>query len=707
MKSFNEISDVYLDVENDTLTAYYTTSDNLDIGEVKDALNKDLPYYMVPSLFIELDKIPLNINGKLDKSSLKAAINQEDIDIADDVLSGVVDAFKEVLNLDFVLIDDDFVALGGNSLSAMKLQLLLKEKLDVTLSSNELMGLSTPKEISDYIKFNLDVHSTVDEDKYTFDEPCPLSESQLNVYLDESVNNMGTAYNNSFKIEFTDKYSVDEIKDALIKLFDVFPVLKARVLNKEEGLFFAFDAKPEVVEGSLNDINTFVKQFELDKYLSRFLIVDDDGSIVLCADFHHLIFDGTSLNILLKKLSSILNNENVDHVDKGVLRQIAFEEIIDSNYMDDAKEFYEGMLADREEAHNLLPSVDDEDKESVLIDTFDMDIEYLSSFLQSHSITYNQFFTSVFAYTLSRFSGSEKVLFNIVEDGRGHIDLSESVGMFVKTLPVLMDCENQKVSSFLEYSSNLVNSVMRYDLYPFRVLASEYDLNSNVIFQYSHNLFSDVVNKEDLKYSVDELKHDLDADLSFYILNNGENRLTIRILYSSRYSRSFIEHFVESYKLILNGIIGVDQLEDINYTSDNDVEILDEYNQTGHPLPYDDILDAFNDNLLKYPESKLVEYKDASYTYAESAYIADAIGKKLVDLGIAAQDRVSFLVPRSELYMFCVLGVVSIGGVYVPLDDALPNERIEFMMEDTESKVLIVSDETYERGCDLAKIALF
>ena len=703
MKSFNEISDVYLDVENDTLTAYYTTSDNLDIGEVKDALNKDLPYYMVPSLFIELDKIPLNINGKLDKSSLKAAINQEDIDIADDVLNGVVDAFKEVLNLDFVLIDDDFVALGGNSLSAMKLQLLLKENLDVTLSSNELMGLSTPKEISDYIKFNLDVHSTVDEDKYTFDEPCPLSESQLNVYLDESVNNMGTAYNNSFKIEFTDKYSVDEIKDALIKLFDVFPVLKARVLNKEEGLFFAFDAEPEVVEGSLNDINTFVKQFELDKYLSRFLIVDDDGSIVLCADFHHLIFDGTSLNILLKKLSSILNNENVDYVDKGVLRQIAFEEIIDSNYMDDAKEFYEGMLADREEAHNLLPSADDEDKESVLIDTFDMDIEYLSSFLQSHSITYNQFFTSVFSYTLSRFSGSEKVLFNIVEDGRGHIDLSESVGMFVKTLPVLMDCENQKVSSFLEYSSNLVNSVMRYDLYPFRVLASEYDLNSNVIFQYSHNLFSDVVNKEDLKYSVDELKHDLDADLSFYILNNGENRLTIRILYSSLYSRSFIEHFVESYKLILNGIIGADQLEDINYTSDNDVEILDEYNQTGHPLPYDDILDAFNDNLLKYPESKLVEYKDASYTYAESAYIADAIGKKLVDLGINAQDRVSFLVPRSELYMFCVLGVVSIGGVYVPLDDALPNERIEFMMEDTESKVLIVSDETYERGCDLAK----
>jgi hypothetical protein len=73
---------------------------------------------------------------------------------------------------------------------------------------------------------------------------------------------------------------------------------------------------------------------------------------------------------------------------------------------------------------------------------------------------------------------------------------------------------------------------MKYDLYPFRVLANDYDLNSNIIFQYAHNLFSDVINKEDLKYSVDELNHDLNANLSFYIFNNGEDKLTIRILYS-------------------------------------------------------------------------------------------------------------------------------------------------------------------------------
>ena len=134
---------------------------------------------------------------------------------------------------------------------------------------------------------------------------------------------------------------------------------------------------------------------------------------------------------------------------------------------------------------------------------------------------------------------------------------------------------------------------MKYDLYPFRVLASQYDLNSNVLFQYSHNLFSKVVNKENLKYGIGELRHDSTSDLSFFILNNGENKLSIRIVYSSQFSKSFIEQFIQTYKLILNEMIMVDQLKDINYITNKDIEILDSYNQTEHNLVYDDILTGY------------------------------------------------------------------------------------------------------------------
>ena len=94
------------------------------------------------------------------------------------------------------------------------------------------------------------------------------------------------------------------------------------------------------------------------------------------------------------------------------------------------------------------------------------------------------FFSSVFAYTLSRFVGSEKVLFNIVENGRDRFNNYDSVGMFVNTLPLLIDCKNQNIDSFMDYVSGMVYGVMRYNYYPFRVLANKYNLKSDILFQF-------------------------------------------------------------------------------------------------------------------------------------------------------------------------------------------------------------------------------
>ena len=85
---------------------------------------------------------------------------------------------------------------------------------------------------------------------------------------------------------------------------------------------------------------------------------------------------------------------------------------------------------------------------------------------------------------------------------------------------------------------------------------------------------------------------------------------------------------------------------------------------------------------------------DNVYSYAEGAYIADKIVKKLIKLGVESNDCIGFLTERSEYYMFCILSILSMGGVYVPIDDSLPDERISFMLEDTNCKVIIVSDET-------------
>ncbi len=706
MHTFDEISQVILDVDYDNLIAYYTTNKDLDVEIIKNTLKEELPYYMIPSLFVELEKIPLNPHGKIDKFALKQIFKENaEIDIEDDVLRTVIDSFKEVLHVESVLMDDDFVALGGNSLSAMKLQILLKDKLGANIFSNEILNLSTPVNISNKIKYDLNVYSNI-KINYSFDDLCPLSESQLNVYLDEVVKDMGTGYNNPFKISLKKSYPVSDIKRAIACLADVYKVLSARVTINDENLYFSFDADPEIMHVSSYDDVSFVIPFDLNKSLARFLILDENGeSNCLYVDFHHLIFDGSSLNIMIDTLLSLLDGQNIDFVDDGVLRQISFEEFIkDSDYMENARQFYDLMFLDKDEVYELLPSVDvDSSDDFEYVDTFKIDSNLLNSFLRSHSITHNQFFASVFAYALSRFTGSSKVFFNLVEDGRGHVDLSKSVGMFVRTLPLLIDCRNQDVSSFLDYSGELVNSVMKYDLYPYRLLANRYNLKSDILFQYSHDLFEDLISNEESDYKVEDLKQEPMGDLSFYIFNSEDGKLAIRILYSEKFSLKFIEDFAESYKLILREMMDANLLSEINFTSKHDLNLLDSYNQTENDLEFNDILDAFNDNLAKYPDNPLVSYNDVVYSYGESAFLASKIAESLRGMGVKSQDNVAFLVERSELYILSALAIMSIGAVYVPIDDAHPDESIRFMLEDSNAKVLIVSESTYERAKKLWK----
>ena len=98
-----------------------------------------------------------------------------------------------------------------------------------------------------------------------------------------------------------------------------------------------------------------------------------------------------------------------------------------------------------------------------------------------------------------------------------------------------------------------------------------------------------------------------------------------------------VERFMDSYKLILSQLISVDELSEIDYTSDSDLNLLDSINDNERDLVYDDVLDAFNDVLSKYPDNNLVSYNDVSYSYGEGAFIASKVAnalKRLSEVGL-------------------------------------------------------------------------
>ena len=104
------------------LCAYFAASDNVDITELTEHLKKKLAAYMVPSVFMQLDKIPLTSNGKVDKKSLPEPKATERRTVGAEAKTDneklFCDMFSSALGLDKVYADDDFFEIGGTSLSA-------------------------------------------------------------------------------------------------------------------------------------------------------------------------------------------------------------------------------------------------------------------------------------------------------------------------------------------------------------------------------------------------------------------------------------------------------------------------------------------------------------------------------------------------------------------------------------------------------------
>ena len=551
---------------------------------------------------------------------------------------------------------------------------------------------------------------SMDLNLYSLESGCPLNEPQLNVYLDIIANEKWDSYHIPIFMEISKEHNRDFVHEALDEIINVHPILGMCVSDELEVPYLIKGSPcPILMESDIDEefiLDFLNKPFDLNKNLCRFLIVENEDNYSLFAVFHHIIFDALSESVFKKDLQSILNGESLD-VDDSFLKASAFaEQIKDTPEYTEARDFYEKHLADIDEVGILLDSISPNGPGMLQLD-LDIDIGLLHSSLENYKVSENVLFISVFAYTLSRFVGNDKVLFNITENGRDRFQNLNSIGMYVNTLPIQLNCENKDIGSFMNYVSSATYDVMKYNYYPFRLLANEFNVESNLIFQFLPDWISvddcndDAMNFEDMGNSE---KNNI-TDLTVEVVQT-KDKYTLRITYSDKYSREFIESFASSYNLIIDGMLKHKGLSEINYISNEDLEKLNEYNDTEHPLSHKDVLDAFNDNLSRYPENNFVSTENRVYTYEEGAFISHKIAEKLIELGVKSQDCVAYLTERSEYYMFSTLAIMSIGAIYVPLDDMHPDNRINFILSDTKAMVLIVSDETYERGKNIRDDAI-
>lgn len=101
----------------------------------------------------------------------------------------------------------------------------------------------------------------------------------------------------------------------------------------------------------------------------------------------------------------------------------------------------------------------------------------------------------------------------------------------------------------------------------------------------------------------------------------------------------------------------------------------------------------FKQSAISYPNTIAIEQGAKKFTYAETNVLANRFAHYLIEKGVGPEEKVVILLPRCAEVYIMMLGVLKAGGAYIPLDPEVPAERLNFIMEDSEAKVLITSNE--------------
>lgn len=689
------------------LCAYYVSEKEIEAEQIREYLKETLPDYMVPRFFKRLESLPKNANGKLDRTVLlppgldeyKTTYKEPQSDREKRICQG----FEEILHCGKVGVDDDFFKLGGDSINVLKLAEFLS---DIELAPELVLRGRTPAKIAAFLEEKQeDMLKKHSEER----EEYVLTDSQMGVYL-ECVNDpQATMYNIPMCCELPAAIDIEKFKDAVKKAVSMHPSFGVNIALRKGTPVMCLHPeylRADVSEWETEDIEavkrTFVRPFRLEgEPLYRMALYRCGKTCYFLFDVHHIIFDGTSVKVFLDEISQLYRGEEPEAEDITLMDFSVYEESLkDTAKYQKAREFFAGKLAGEDFGEALIK---DYKKKTVTPAGKEVRIslgEELSSlaveqFVRQRGISENTLFLGAFSYALGKFSGENKSLFCTVNNGRHTVNMANSTGMFVRTLPIYHSWEESvSVENYLQNFQEEFYAVMNHDCISFAELAKDYGIASDILFVYQGEMFQGL-SLDGGQYAAEPLATgDVQADASVMVMKReGGYEISLEYrtdLYREETARGLLNMLLQ----VLKGMLASKSLGQIALVSELDLQILDRFNET--EVSYDrskTVIDLFRAQARKTPNHTAVVYTDRSYTYAQVDEMTDRLAAYVAGLGVGREEVVSVLIPRCEYMAIASIGVSKSGAAYQPLDPSYPKERLAFMMEDSAAKLLIAEEE--------------
>ena len=584
--------------EDRYLCAYYTADRLLTPGELNNYLSALLPAYMIPPYFIKLDHIPLTANGKVDRKRLPvplpAPVGMTYIAPRDKIEEELAGIFAQVLKLkkEHISIDANFFDLGGHSLTATHLVVLIHEKLEIAISLADIFNTPTVRELSKHIQ-NAAKNSFASIDAVEKKQYYNASSAQKRLYFMQKKEPESMVYNIPGKMILTgnhDKESVQHTLEKLIKrhrsLRTSFHIIDGHVVQRiHDQVDFQLEYDDTLPYGQL--MNIITRPFDLSRApLLRAAVIRRQDKHLLCFGMHHIITDGVSVEILLDEFVSLHNG-----VGLAPLR-IQYNDFAEwqarfsqSEKMTRQFNYWLETLSGEIPVLDLpldfpRPQVQDFDADKFSF-TIDKELrERIRDVETKSGSTLFMILLAAFDVLLMKYSGQEDFFIGSPVAGRHHADLLGVVGMFVNLLVLRNRPQIEKTfAEFLsEVHTNCIQAFENQDV-PFEELVDrlvpKIDPSHHPLFDVCFFLqnFSEKRNlkREQREQDINQQRVNrfiqFDMELGAYEMIE---EISLYLGYSKAlYNKSTIEKFAGRYMQILDQVVNdMDiKLNDITVTS--------------------------------------------------------------------------------------------------------------------------------------------
>nr|WP_229719207.1 non-ribosomal peptide synthetase [Nocardia jinanensis] len=708
-------------------------------GVLLDALREVLPVYMVPAAVVVLDAFPLNTSGKLDRKALPAPVFETKEFRApstpiEEIVAGV---FADVLGVERVGSDDDFFALGGNSLIATQVAARLGAALDTKVPVRTLFEASTVTALaaaaeSATARGDLPVLARRERP-----ERVPLSLAQQRMWFLNQFDTASAAYNIPVAVRLSGNLDVPALRQAVADVVGRHETLRT-VYPAQDGRPYQLvlpvgravpDLTPVPVSAAeLRDRITeaiatgFDVTAEVPLRVALFHPGGDEYVLVFVV--HHISTDGWSMGPLTRDLMTAYATRAagsapawmplpVQYADFSLWqREVLGSEDDPESLVSAQAEYWRRALAGLPDELNLPSDRPRPSVRSMVGGTvpFRIDAELhraVTRLAAEHNATVFMVVHAVLALLLARLSATDDVAVGTPIAGRGEAELDDVVGMFVNTLVLRSHVRGE--SSFGEFLAATRESDLQAFAHadvPFERLVELVEVERSTA---RHPLFQVALSFENLPQADFELPGlrvgavDFDVDTAKFDLSLRVTETDAGMAAAFSYARDLfdeitIEVFARRFLHLLSALTRNPEapIGDLPIIDDSEHRLLthvhgDEVMATGL-LP-----EILTNGVRVNPDGVAVRYRGRSVTYRELDAESSRLARVLIEHGVGPERIVALALPRSYEIVLAFWAVAKAGGAHVPVDPNYPPDRLRHMLSDSGAVLGLTTSEYVDR----------